>query len=55
MASLGISIGWFGFGFEGGLFPNIRFGILHVWCCRGSMFDLLQGYRDALAKSLRCK
>jgi hypothetical protein len=52
MASLGVGIGWCGFGIQGGLFPNVRIGVVHIWCCRGSMFDVLQGYRSALAKAL---
>jgi hypothetical protein len=52
MASFGVSIGWFGWGVEGGLFPNVRFGVLHIWVCRGSMLEHLKDYQRALSSAL---
>lgn len=50
--SIGVVFGRCGFGWEGGLFPNVRLGLLHVWCCRGSVFDHMARINKALAGAL---
>lgn len=37
MASVGMDIGFCGFGIEGGLLPNVRIGVVRVWWCRGAI------------------
>jgi len=39
---------WCGFGVTGGLFPEIRLGIVRVGCCRGAVADRMRGARDRL-------
>jgi len=48
----GVVFGWCGFGFGGGLLPHVRLGIVHVWVCRGSVFDQLSAARRALASAV---
>jgi hypothetical protein len=38
---------WCGFGVTGGLFPEVRLGILRIGCCRGAVGDRM---RDARAR-----
>jgi hypothetical protein len=48
MTSIGVDIGWVGFGREGGLLPNVRIGVARVWWCRGSIFARLQELYNGL-------
>lgn len=48
LASGGIEIGLCGFGASGGLIPELRLGVVRLWCCRGSAFGKL---RDALSRA----
>lgn len=53
MASIGVDFAWCGFGWEGGLLPNVRLGVVRLWWCRGSMFDRLSRLHVALAAAAR--
>ena len=53
VASFGIDIGWCGFGYEGGLLPNIRLGIIRLWCCRGTIVGRFEKMQMALADALK--
>lgn len=53
MASIGIDFGFVGFGYEGGLLPNIRIGMARLWWCRGSIFDRIAKLHVALAEAAR--
>lgn len=53
MASFGIDLGCVGFGYEGGLLPNIRLGVCRLWWCRGSIFDRIAQLHIALAEAAR--
>lgn len=52
-ASFGVDVGWVGFGFEGGLLPNVRVGFLRFWCCRGTIFDQVIKMKVALAEAAK--
>ena len=53
MAGFGVDVGWVGFGFEGGLLPNVRVGFLRFWCCRGTIFDRIAKLHVALADAAK--
>jgi hypothetical protein len=35
--SVWLSLGFVGFGYSGGLFPELRCGIVAIGCCRGAI------------------
>ena len=45
-----LGFGWCGFGWDGGLVPEVRCGLLRVAWCRGWPFEK---YREALDAALR--
>lgn len=49
LVSGGYEIGSCGFGFEGGLFPRVRIGIIEFWWCRGSLRARMAALHCALA------
>jgi hypothetical protein len=51
VASFGVDIGWCGFGWEGGLLPNVRLGVFRFWCCRGTIFARVAKLHTALAEA----
>lgn len=52
-ATIIIEFGWCGFGWSGGLIPDIRAGLMRLAWCRGSLLDRVREWRDALAAMLR--
>lgn len=48
-SSFGVVFGWCGWGVHLGLFPAVRLGIVHLWCCRGSIIYRFVAVRQALA------
>ena len=56
-ASIGITIGRCGFGINGGDTPSVRLGVVHLWCCWGSVLDrlarTLRNLADAAAELRR--
>jgi hypothetical protein len=54
IGSLNIELGWCGFGASRGLFPEIRLGLVRLWCCRGSVFDHYAYLRSSL-ETARCE
>jgi hypothetical protein len=52
MGSVWITLGWVGFGASGGLFPELRAGIIAIGCCRGSIADRMQIARQTLHKAV---
>ena len=53
MFTLILEFGWCGFGWEGGLVPEIRLGLLRIGWCRGSLLDGLVKMRAALKVKVR--
>ena len=51
--SLLFETGWVGFGWCGGLIPELRLGIVRLSVCRGWMTDAYRKSRDALASAVR--
>lgn len=49
MRSVIFEFGVCGFGWAGGLFPEIRLGAVRVWCCHGVLRAKLLEYERALA------
>jgi hypothetical protein len=33
--------------------PNVRLGVIRIWCCRGSIFDRVQKLHVALVEATR--
>ena len=53
MFTLILEFGWCGFGWEGGLVPEIRLGLLRIAWCRGSLLERMLKMRDALREKVR--
>lgn len=51
-ATVWISLGLVGFGISGGLFPEIRLGLVAVGCCRGTLTARLQRGRALLREAI---
>lgn len=51
--SLWISFGLCGLGANGGLFPEIRLGVVRVGCCRGAIADHAARARSRLEQALK--
>lgn len=48
-ASFWITFGWVGVGANGGLFPEVRIGVVALGCCRGAVTERLRAaIRSAL-------
>lgn len=52
MGSVWITLGWVGVGASGGLFPEVRAGIIAIGCCRGSIADRMQIARQTLGRAV---
>jgi hypothetical protein len=52
-ATIALEIGWVGFGFEGGLVPTVKLGCVALWWCRGSVTEVLLGFRYSLSDAAR--
>ena len=50
-ASIIIEIGWCGFGFDGGLIPDARLGLLRFAWCRGSLLDKAREWQASLRRA----
>jgi len=48
-----LGFGWHGFGWQGGLFPDLRLGLLRVSWCRGWIGHRIAGWREALRVAAR--
>lgn len=51
MATLILELGWCGFGYAGGLVPEVRLGLLRVTWCRGSLMERVRRWNLALIMS----
>lgn len=49
---VGFDFGWCGFGFSGGLFPELRLGLVRVFAWRGSLIEHMRVWRHALDAKL---
>jgi len=48
MFAICVEVGCCGFGYTTGLIPELRMGVVRLMWCRGSLFERLQGWRQAL-------
>lgn len=51
--SIWCSIGPCGFGANLGLFPELRFGLIRIGCCRGAVADHAREARSKLERTLQ--
>lgn len=52
MGSAWVTIGWVGFGASGGLFPEVRLGLLAIGCTRGAISDHIHLARRTLSRAV---
>lgn len=52
-ATIAIELGWCGFGYEGGLIPTVKLGVIAMWWCRGSISEQVRNLRCTLAEAAR--
>lgn len=52
MGSVWFTVGFVGFGASGGLFPEVRLGLVSVGCCRGAIAMHMQIARQTLSKAV---
>lgn len=45
-----LGVGWCGFGWSGGLLPELRLGVLRLAWCRGWIGARVEGWRLALVE-----
>lgn len=51
--TLMLGFGVCGFGYEGGLLPELRLGLVRLAWCRGWIGERVRGWRDALRQCAR--
>lgn len=50
--SVWLSLDLCGFGVTGGLFPELRLGILRIGCCRGAIAERARDARSRMERTL---
>ena len=53
MRTFAVEFGLCGFGASSGQVPELRLGVVRLWCCRGSIREQLRELRCSLADAVR--